>query len=309
MNNRITKQRLKTFFTYETVKVVAVLAIVLVVLTIIFNAFSNAPTPAQTYSILIDTRSVVIGEGDYDFYQKAKNGSKNRYGISYDILSFTNPRAFDTETQASESLISTYHDVHDDDIFIGGKELTQFYLERGYAQEINAYVRSLENFLFVENGFYDSALTPTEDINETAVENYFIKVRGKDSRFKKQKNRQEGIANEIERIKGLKTNLELFKKVIEICPELIATQDEFAFKLGGYEMKGNYVFDLGVLGEGFINVYKTKVTTETESYYTTKGIYLTIGEHEELSGDLYFETLAFILTLVEDYSNILDGYL
>ncbi len=309
MNNRITKQRLKTFFTYESVKLVAVLSIVLVVLTLIFNSVAKVPSQAQTISILIDTNDVIIGENEYDYYVKVRDGSSNRYGLSYDVLGFNNRQVFDTEESPSKSLIRTYHEIYDDDLFIAGKELTQYYLERGYAQEINSYINGLEDFLFTSNEFYSSINAPTDEINEVAVRDYFIRTRGKDSRFLTKSKLENGVLSEIERIKGLKTNLELFKKVLQICPQLIASETEFPFTIGGVEIKGSYVFDLGVLGDGFINVFKTHVKTETENYYTTNGVYLTIGQHEEINGDLYYETLAFILTLVEEYSNILDGHL
>ena len=310
MNNKITRQRLKTFFVYDTVKMLAVLAVVLLSVIIVFNYFSKRPTLSQTFSVLVDNVEVISGDEQQSFYEKVSYGKedKSRYGLSYNVLAGNVNTISPSSGSPMETLVQTYVGTGDDDVVIAGKTVATYYLGRGAAMTFDTLLSMLNSFLYTDNGFYSSKLDSVDDINEEAVRAYFLKTYAKDSRFLTESKREEGIKNEIERIKGFKTNGDIFEKLIEVCPSIFASDPELtSFTLGGYTFSGNYALNLGALGQGFLNVYKVKQTVNEEEIDTTNGVYLLLGNRTEDGGDSAFEALAFIATLATEYSSVLEG--
>ena len=311
MNNKITKQRLKTFLVYDLVKMVAITTIVLLCVIIIFNWVGKRPNESQTFSVLIDNVEVITGDGEEAFYEKVTygNNGNGRYGLSYEVLAGNVTQITPSSASPMETLVQTYIGTGDDDILIAGKTIATYYLGRGAAMEIEEeFIGLLTDFLCDDNGFYSSMQDDVEDINVQAVEEYFKKTRDKDTRYITAKQKEEGIKQEIERIKGYKTNADLFLKLLEVCPDILATEDYLtSYNLGGVTFNGTYALNLGALGSDFINVYKTKQTINDEEVDTTNGVYLLLGKRSVSDNDAMFETLAFILTLAEDYSNVLGG--
>lgn len=308
MNNKITKQRLKTFFVYDAVKATAIVALVLLLVIIVFNYVGKRPTASQTFSVLVDNVEVIAGDGQEEFYTKVSYGNKDklRYGLSYEILTGNVTSITPSSGNPMETLVQTYVSMEDDDVLIAGKTIATYYLNRGVAMDFDLFIALLNDFLYKSNGFYSSESDSAEDINVDAVKAYFLKTKGKDTRFLTESQKQKGIENEVERIKGYKVNSDLFKRLLNKCPSIISTEKELSyFEIGNYY--GKYALDLGVLGNGFINVYKTKQTVNGEQVDTTSGVYLLLGNRDSTKSDTLFETLAFILALVEDYSNVLEG--
>ncbi|MBR5439025.1 MAG: hypothetical protein IKV61_02290 [Clostridia bacterium] len=308
MNNKITKQRLKTFLVYDLVKMVAITTIVLLCVIIIFNYFGKRPSEGQTFSVLIDGSEVITGDGEEDFYSKVTNGREDKYyyGLSYNILDGNVTTISPSSANPMETLVQTYTQLKDDDVVIAGKTVATYYLGRGSAMNFDTFISDFNSFLYVNNGFYASEASSVEDINVEAVKTYFLKTYAKDARFLSESQKQKGIEQEIERIKGFKTNSDLFKKLLEVCPNIVATEQELSsFTLGGIEFSGKYALNLGALGNDFINVYKTEQAGNEEEPYSTNGVYLLLGNRTE--GDAMFETLSFILTLAKEYSNVLEG--
>ena len=310
MNNKITSQRLKTFFVYDFIKMVAITAIVLLCVIIIFNYVGRRPTEAQTFSVLVDNVEVVAGDEQETFYTKVSYGSedKKRIGLSHNVLSGNVTAITPSSENPMQTLMQTYISLKDDDVLIAGKTIATYYLGRNAAMEIDYFLTLLNNFLYVDNGFYKSELDSPNDIDVDAVKNYFLKTYKKDARFISASQKEKGIEQEIERIKGYKTNSDLFKKLLKVCPEIISSEPELtSYTLGGVTFNGKYALNLGALGEGFINVYKTKQVENGEEKLTTQGVYLLLGKREITENDNIFETLSFILTLAKDYSNVLEG--
>lgn len=310
MNNKITKQRLKTFLVYDLVKMVAITAIVLLCTIIIFNWVGKRPNEGQTFTVLIDGTEVISGDGQEEFYTKVSNGTQGkRYkGLSYSILTGNVTTISPTSDSPMEMLVQTYIQLKDDDVLIAGKTVAKYYLGRNAAMDFDDFISHIDDFLYENNGFYTSKQASSDDINEQAVKEYYLKNNSNALIFMTESQKQESIQREIERIKGYKINSDLFKKLLEVCPNIISTDEELSsYQLGEYKRSGKFALNLGVLGDGFINVYKTKQTVNNEEVDTTNGVYLLLGNHLQGDNDMVFETLSFILTLAEEYSSVLGG--
>ncbi len=308
MNNKITKQRLKTFLIYDGVKAVAITALVLLCVIIIFNYFAKRPSESQTFSVLIDNVEIVSGDGQEEFYKKVSYGTegKLRYGLSSAILNGNVTTITPSSGSPMESLVQTYITLKDDDVLIAGKTIATYYLNRNAAMKITDFTLLLDNFLYKDHGFYLNENARVEDISEVAVKDYFYKNNAKNYLTKSQK--EKGLEQEIERIKGYKTNSDLFKKLLNVCPSLCVTDGPLSsYEYGGVKFEGVYALNLGALGSDFINVYKTKETVDGVEVDTTNGVYLLLGSRLNSDSDAMFETLSFILALAEDYSNVLGG--
>ena len=178
MNNKITSQRLKTFFVYDFIKMVAITAIVLLCVIIIFNYVGRRPTEAQTFSVLVDNVEVVTGDEQEAFYTKVSYGSedKKRIGLSHNVLSGNVTAITPSSENPMQTLMQTYISLKDDDVLIAGKTIATYYLGRNAAMEIDYFLTLLNNFLYVDNGFYKSELDSPSDIDVDAVKNYFLKT-------------------------------------------------------------------------------------------------------------------------------------
>ena len=69
MDNKITLQRLKTFFIYDSIKLLACVIGVVFFLVIVFNAIAKKPTSGQEYFVMV-ADNVYIGNDGYNFVHK-----------------------------------------------------------------------------------------------------------------------------------------------------------------------------------------------------------------------------------------------
>ena len=117
------------------------------------------------------------------------------------------------------------------------------------------------------------------------------------------------MALEIHRIQTIWENATLLEKVFNEHSEIFS--DKFtSFAWGGREITGSFAIDLSMLkgGESLIeNAFKLTVVNEEtgDITYTTSGLYLFVGYNEDVNGDLDYESLAYIRTIIEKYSNFI----
>lgn len=325
MDNKINGRRLKTFFTYDVIKTIAVSLIVCVLLTLIFNALGKKATDGQSFKILVGD-DIISGEDENKAYNTAISSGALGYGFSYEILTggITNLSA--KGNYGAAYMLNTFHEIGDDDVFIASETLAASYVKSGWAIKIKSLDGSYGEDTYVglaykylkSNGFYEDETADYNDVNEQKVRENFIKTRGKDSRFNNAEKKESGVKKETERIKGLKKNIDAFKNLIETCPDLLASSEELTeYKVSEKVVfKGCYLMNLGALGDSFINAFKVAVkktgeeggtqssggsSKSGETEYTKDGIYLAIGNYAKKSGDLFFETAAYVLSLVKEF--------
>ena len=302
MDNRITKSRLATFITYDFIKVIAVMLALCVMLLVVFNAVGDKPTSAQTFYVLCDNEIIVGDDGGMLTVDTAKKGANNG-GFSYDIIEVST-KPIETSAYGTSYMLKTSAELGDDDIFITQEKLGREYLDSYFATDIVGFVDKAFQYC-TDNDFFSKSGT----INEEKIRNYFLKTRKKDNRFRFGKT-EEGVALEIQRIKTIWDNATVLKKVFTEHSEIFS--DKFtSFTWGGREITGSFAIDLSkltggaVLSNAFKFAIKNQETGEITSY-TSDGIYLFVGNNQDVNGDLDYESLAYIRTIIEKYSNFIS---
>lgn len=304
MDNRITKTRLKTFITYDLIKVVAILLVVCVALLVVFNMVADKPSTAQTFYVLCDTEVIVGDEGDLLTVETAERGT-SKGGFSYDILKLST-KVLETGAYNATYMLETTSEVGDDDIFIAQEPLGRIYLNRYYAVDIVEHTKNAKKYC-IEQGFY----TESGEINQDKIIESFLKTRKNDNRFRSSENKEKGKKLEVERIKAIWENANLLLGVYENHPEIFASQFN-SFTWGEREIVGNFAIDLSKLtgsSNEISNAFKLAVTNE-ETYevtYTVEGLYLFIGNNYDINGDLDYESLAYLRTIIEKYTNFVGA--
>ena len=305
MDNKITKTRLKTFFTYDLIKVLAIMLVLCVACTIVFNAISEKPTSAQTFYVLCDPEIVIGEEGDMLPIETARKGVENG-GFSYDILEVSTKSVQVAGAYNASYMLNTSVELGDDDIFITGKTLGKEYMEKYAAADIVGLVKNAKKYC-IDQGFY----TESGEINEEKIKEYFVKTRTKYNRFKFGRNQEQGKALEIKRIKTIWENASVLEKVFNEHSEIFPSEFT-SFTWGERVITGNFAIDLSALKGGdskndLTNAFKFALYNEEtgEVTYTSNGLYLMVGSNQEFNGDLDYESLAYIRTIIEKYSNFI----
>lgn len=309
MDNKITKQRLKTFFVYDAVKLIASVLIVVFALLIVFNAVAKKPSSGQDFYLLL-ADNIVIGDEGLLFAQSVMDEDVENYGFSYDILRTTNMRIQDAG-YSSAYMMNTYVELGEDDVFVLADKddgLYSSYIKTNSAREINAYIEDALTYV-KSNGFVDE----TGNFNEQKIRKNFNATRGGDTRFEKENAYNTGARNEIKRIKAIYKNATVLKLVLQRHPELFYKEEQVIYK-DEVIQSGYFGLRLSALnGKGdktvanmFTTAVKTTVNDEETVSYTTENIVLLIGNNRYDEGDLFFESLAFINKLIDTYSTFID---
>lgn len=315
MDNKITLKRLKTFFTYDAIKLVAAVVAVCFALLIVFNAVAKKPSYGQDYYMLV-ADNIHMGQEGQAFCQTVKNSGVENYGFSYDILRVNN-MVIQEAGYSSNYMMNTYVELGEDDVFIvadvEGDNLYNNYISSFFAEEINLYIEQALTYCKT-NGFVDD----NGNFNTDKIRKNFINTRGKDSRFEKNADFNNGVQNEIARIKAIYKNAVVLKKVLENHPELLYKEETLSYNDKVVE-KGYYALKLSALnGKGDKRVENAfscavpklsegeEITDETIYEYTIENVVVLIGKNSVDEGDLYYESLAFINKLIDTYSTFID---
>ena len=310
MNLKITKSRLKTFFAYDAVKLVAAVVITVLLLWIILNALAKKPSNGQDFYMMV-ADDVVISDEARALPSKVKDGDA-KYKFSYDVLN-VNTLVINPAGYSSAYMMNTYCELGEDDVFIciddGDESLYNQYTNLYWGEDIVSYATYALNFL-KDNGF----ISESGEFTDEKTEEYFLKTRKKDARFRKKAAREQGVKQEAERLKRVYDNAKALLTAIDAHPELL--YDEKEIKISDkYSVKGKFAINLGALdGNPAVNgkkqitdLFARKVYDDggNVSEITADKVLLLVGRNEQDEGDLYYESLAFINTLLFEYSTFL----
>ena len=302
MVNKITKKRLKNVLAYDGLKILILSVIVCIVVVLIFNAFAKKPSDGQDFKLIVDDDLIY----DYDEVDKFldelfQNGVDNG-GFSYETLQgdFISLRDND-ESPKNYMLNSIYAELTQDDVCVLQEEIYKQYIEQNNAVDIIAFIDNAFEFLFSE-GLCDV----DGNFNQQKVNDYFIRTRGNDSRFRTQEEIANGKANELKRLQAIYRNATALKACFEAHPELL---DERTYSYGDAQITGKFAIVIGNLnGNAQTGRYAEKLfkrsyeNEDGETVYTTDGIYIAFGNNYAQNGDIIYENLAFMYTLIKTYS-------
>ena len=305
MVNKLTKSRLKNLIVYDFWKMIALSVIVCIVLVLIFNGVAKKPSKGQDFRWVIDDEIFVDnGEIDGVFTDLFNRGAENG-GFSYEILKGeTVILRSNDESPKNYVLNGVYAELGQDDALILAEETYHLY--------VNAFnAVSIPKFLDDALDYYATFCDESGNLIEQKVYDNFSKTRGKDSRFRKQSEFEEGKKQELLRIKGIKANATALKNCFEKHPELLdevrtientTISGNFALRLDKFTSKGE-----GENKKDIQNLFKRAVVSESgETTYTTQGVYFVIGENSAENGDLFYENLAVLYTIINIYTDYLS---
>lgn len=301
MVNKITKPRLKTFIAYNTVKMIIVTLIACIILVLIFNGVGKHPTDGQDFKLIIDS-NIKIGKDVIDLFSDLKNRDEEDGGFSYEMLK-GEPfilRGSD-ENPTSYNLNSIYVPLSYDDVCVLPEDIFKDYVTAGNAKRIDLYITEALAFCnqFLVGG----------EIDANKVFNYFELTRGKDSRFITKEQKEQGKNSELKRIKAIYKNANLLKDCFNAHPELLYNCS-YKSETFGQTFEGAYAINISNLkgreDKNIANLFQiNKEVSEKEPIVTTEGIYLAVGDTFDKTGDLFYEQLAFLVTLIKNYTNYL----
>ncbi len=301
MVNKITGKRLKNLIVYDGIKIVVLSVIVCLVLVLVFNAFAKKPTDGQDFRLIVD-EDVIVGDDMNGFFNSLFDNGVENGGFSYETLQgqVVYLRSND-ESPKNYVLTGIYVELNQDDVCVLLEDIYVKYLSQSNAVKIDVYVQNAKQFL-LDNGLCDE----NGVFNVDKVNAYFERTRGKDSRFKTAKQIEEGKANELKRLKAIWNNATALLRCFELHKELL---DEREYTYGEFTDKGYFGLNLGALngnaqtGKYVEDLFKRSYENESgETVYTTDGIYVALGNNLDADGDLYYENLAFLYTLIKTYS-------
>lgn len=304
MVNKITGKRLKNLISYDWLKMLALSVIVCIVVILVFNAFAKKPSDGQDFRLVIDQDVIVEGDEIKGVFDTLFDGSVEEGGFSYETLQgqVVYLRGND-ESPKSYILGGVYAELNQDDVNILLEDVYLEYIAQNNAVKIDEYLISAKQFL-LDNGLCNSL--GEFDVNR--VNSYFETTRGKDTRFKTAEQIRKGKEDELKRLKAIWNNATALQKCFEEHPELL---DERTYLFGTYENTGKFAINLSKLngnsesGKYIENLFKRSYVKDDQTLYTVEGIYLTVGQTSDADGDLFYEKLAFLYTLIKTYSTFI----
>ncbi len=303
MVNKITKKRLKNVIVYDGIKIVALSALLCLILILVFNAFSKKPSSGQDFKLIID-EDLYTGDDMSGFFGELFENGVTNGGFSYESLEGeTIYLRSNDESPKNYVLNSVYVELSQDDVCVLTEEIYQQYITQSNAVDLIKYISDAKAFLINEGLCNESG-----EFSVSAVNAYFDRTRSKDNRFKTAQQIKKGKEDEFERIKAIWNNATALEACFTAHPELL---DERSYELGGYTITGKFALKIEALNgknDRYVeNLFKRSYTNEEgESVYTTKGIYVAFGNNLDADGDLFYEKLAFLYTLINTYSTYIN---
>ncbi len=300
MDKGVLKTRLKTFFTYDLLKTLAICIIICVIFTLAYYIVEKKPTEGQRFAILY-ADDVILGEEVNSVLSNAIDEESGN-SFSYDVLLIEPKQIMVGNDQSALSLLNTYSELCDDDVFICTDTLLDTYVQSLKALDLDSYVENAFKYLY-DNGFYSTDGVINKD---KIIESFLLKY-SKDSRFKKLDDLENGKEYEVKRIEAIYNNATILKRVFSENPQIF---NDKITEITNNGYKGRFAIDLGKLTGGekdVFNSFKRGVYNEEtkEIEYTSNGVYLVLGNKLSKNGDLHYEGLAYIVSVLKTYSNLI----
>ena len=300
MKIKITKEKLKTFLTYESVKIIAVCLVVCFALYIVFNALSTKPSYGQEIYVLYEDG---IGEGQdlenviVSLMTKPKEGEK-KANFSYEVLK-VNKTGMDPSGYTTEYILTKVHAaMFEDDVVVATKNLYESYVYGNFAVDIPTYLSGAIAFC-VDNGLCNQ----NGEFSRQAVEDYFYRTREKDKRFKTSEQLASGVDYEYQRVTALYAYATELIEVFNAHPELL---DEKSFDFYGTQKTGKYGLIMGALSPDAKSLFYHVDADSDSPDYTANGIYIAFGDNADENGDLNYECIPLLYEIINRYTTYLN---
>lgn len=304
MDSKITKKRLSGFMAYEWI-VTLIVAILIIVLWDLFYTVAKVQlTPGQHFKVYLDTGVATVSDffeiadddvlsydvlrGDYETLTEDKNVLLERLSIAEGDIIITDCYKKDENTLSKA-----------EKYVINNIEYPMYEFERLLGDSMNY----LYGFVLDEYATGDKTVAFDFDkLDKAKIEAGFIARNGTDNRFRKEKERQQGLEKEYARIKKLCTVVEDFHYLIN------DHVDKSIFYTFTYENGQSYIYGLRL--ENLVggdhkhdNYYKMSVAVN-ENAKGSEDVVVMVFDFVKQQKDLQFETISYLTDMVKKFSDI-----
>ena len=275
---------------------------VCIALLLAFNFVEKKPTDGQNFKFIID-EDILMGSDVKMIFQELFEYGVDNGGFSYEMLAGETIILRDADGNKAYNLKSLYCELFYDDVVVLTEAMYNEYYKNDHAVDLPSYVQEAKEFI-ISNGFLNSDLT----FNVSKVNEYFDRTRGKDSRFRTAKEKEQGRADELKRLQAIWQNANALEACFNAHPEILDEQKTYDFY--GLEKSGRFAIKIGELKNGNRDIKNLFTVTTLDKFgyqvTTADGIYLSIGRNKTENGDLYYEQLTVLTKIISKYSNYLD---
>lgn len=330
MDARITKKRLSQMLSYDWIKIIACIVAGIFLWSLIFTTTAARLNPAQTFTVY-----AYIGTNPSSgFSSKIASRSYLSGGFSYDVIETNTVDLASAGNQAYTLLEARMGVQEGNAAFVApcsyeiddgkGGKISRTYMEdlllRAYSSVLSfggagenagdsktSFFTATENFL---NIYYTAGYENADSFNAKKAEDIFrnrVKAQ-KDKRYKTEAKIQEGINDEIARIRGYRENYLAVKGYLE---EGIIKLEETTITLSylGTSQQVTGYYSVNLCPDDRMENLKELICyqDETTGSYTAKNMQLVLlnllsGKYSEYGYCLY-ENYGFIRKIVETYRN------
>ena len=304
MDSKITKKRLSGFMAYEWIVTLIVAVLIMGLWDLYYTIAKVELTPGQQFKVYLDTGVATVS----DFFEIADDDV-----LSYDILRGDYETLSEERNVLLERLSIAEGDIIITDCFktdentpskaeryiINNIEYPMYEFERLLGDSMNY----LYGFVLDEYATGDKTVAFDFDkLDKAKIEAGFIARNGTDNRFRKEKERQQGLEKEYARIKKLCSVVKDFHYLIKVY------DDQSIFYTFTYENGQSYIYGLrleNLVGGEYKheNYYKMSVAVN-ENAKGSEDVVVMVFDFVEKQRDLQFETISYLTDMVKKFSNI-----
>ncbi len=326
MDNRITKNRLSNFLSYEWILILIMTVVAVFVLEFVYTVASVRLSTGQQFKIYYDQNLFS------DRVAKLYTLMDRKQPFSYDVLKL------DSENLSpNNNVLSIRLSIQDGDVIFTDslefEEDGETKLESVRAKEvIDANpVYTLDNLLidaktylrtFLENEQApENAELDFQNLSLDKISNHFLNRMKKDNRFRSDEQKADGIIKERERIEKLCRDVKIFQNFLNTAPtsafytytkyEQLVEKETASSKESNYQKLYQREKDEGRENARYginVSALKTAGKTDPAEYFKVKGketadnVVLMAFNFIEFQPDLQFECISFISMLIEEFT-------
>lgn len=340
MDNKITKPRLSNFLAYRWIGILAVICAGIVVLELLFTTLAVRVTAGQSFKFFYDETVVGTNAGSFvELIEKDKGKPDGTF--SYDVLEVNHENL--TSDSSNYNILSLRLTVNDGDAIITSakeeevgegktksrlKELIDGYPIYDLDSLFNDAVRYLARFRKKDVGESAEIVTDYNNLDEAKIKKRFIERMGKDNRYRAGEISEN---DEYARIRKLCEDVKDFKKILDYSP----ADGQIFFEYTKYEQTVNLAETEDVKSQ-YEPLYQKEKEQETAlgrkkryallpQYFPTADGKVSIPDNFRLIGasdgtdsaiaifnqlsaqpDLQFETVSFLVSVMKNFSTVLD---
>ena len=328
MDNKITKNRLQSFLSYEWIKVIIFALVIIVAWEFVYAIISVKPTVGQDFKFYFDQDLKVVGDS------RGKLAETLKKELSYDVLEI-NSEVF----TSSENILSYRLEVYEGDVLFVGDISTNQTIN-GQTKSVNRLKNVIDTYSiycfedlmedcanYLKGFLTDGASEISKaNLDISKLEAIFRDRMKGDNRFRKEEQVKEGIKQEKKRIEDLiedylfvkafieaNANSDVFYRYTKFEQMSALNPDEKGYEnlLNMPENRKNAIYgiDLGKLKGTEQNnpsnfVQRSRNSDGVKGDITTSdGVVLTVLNFKNEQPHLQYETLTFIRIMIETYSN------